>query len=282
MTPQVRVQTDPKVPRIKFNSNEELAKTKNMDSYQHYIDAEVGLWLYEMKKSPGLFSRLTHGVQGKINSLIPEKIHKAITMAIENMVKAVITGSAWIVPKADSSMTPMVRENRVRERIKWYRNTASAEGAITGAGGILLGFVDFPAFLTIKMKMLFDIAALYGADTKDYHERLFLLYIFQLSFSDQKRRNELVGLIENWEDFKSELPKEMNDFDWRTFQLDYRDYIDLAKLAQLIPIIGAGVGAVANYRLTEHLGRFAMNAFRLRILKGNTTALDLTPLILLK
>lgn len=253
-----------------------------MDSYQHYIDAEVGLWLYEMKKSPGLFSRLTHGVQGKINSLIPEKIHKAITMAIENMVKAVITGSAWIVPKADSSMTPMVRENRVRERIKWYRNTASAEGAITGAGGILLGFVDFPAFLTIKMKMLFDIAALYGADTKDYHERLFLLYIFQLSFSDQKRRNELVGLIENWEDFKSELPKEMNDFDWRTFQLDYRDYIDLAKLAQLIPIIGAGVGAVANYRLTEHLGRFAMNAFRLRILKGNPTALDLTPLILLK
>ena len=253
-----------------------------MDSYQHYIDAEVGLWLYEMKKSPGLFSRLTHGVQGKINSIIPEKIHKAITMAIENMVKAVITGSAWIVPKADPNVIPMVRENKVRERIKWYRNTASAEGALTGAGGILLGFVDFPAFLTIKMKMLFDIAALYGADTKDYHERLFLLYIFQLSFSDQKRRNELIGLIENWEDFKSDLPKEMNDFDWRTFQLDYRDYIDLAKLAQLIPIIGAGVGAVANYRLTEHLGKFAMNAFRLRILKSNTSALDDTQLILLK
>ncbi|WP_332911747.1 EcsC family protein [Algoriphagus boritolerans] len=117
-----------------------------MDSYQHYIDAEVGLWLYELKKPPGLFSRMTHGVQGKINSIIPEKIHKAITVAIENMVKAVITGSAWIVPKADQSLNLMIRENRVRERIKWYRNTASAEGAITGAGGILLGFVDFPAF----------------------------------------------------------------------------------------------------------------------------------------
>jgi uncharacterized protein (DUF697 family) len=253
-----------------------------MDSYQHYIDAEVGLWLYEMKKSSGLFSRLTHGVQGKINSIIPEKIHKAITMAIENMVKAVITGSSWIVPKADTSLIPMVRENRVRERIKWYRNTASAEGALTGAGGILLGFVDFPAFLTIKMKMLFDIAALYGADTKDYHERLFLLYIFQLSFSDQKRRNELIGLIENWDDFKSDLPKEMDDFDWRTFQLDYRDYIDLAKLAQLIPIIGAGVGAVANYRLTEHLGRFAMNSYRLRLLKNSTDLLGQTELKVLK
>ncbi len=239
-----------------------------MDSYQHYVDAELGLWLYEMKKPPGLFSRMTHGIQGKINQVIPEKVHRAITVAIENMVKAVITGSSWIVPKQDPSQSLLVRETKVRERIKWYRNTASAEGAITGAGGILLGFADFPAFLTIKMKMLFDIAALYGADTKDYHERLFLLYIFQLSFSDQKRRNELVGLIENWELFKDDLPKEMKDFDWMTFQLDYRDYIDLAKLAQLVPIIGAGVGAIANYRLTEHLGRFAMNAYRIRLMKN--------------
>lgn len=240
-----------------------------MDSYQHYVDAELGLWLVEMKKPPGIMSRLTHGIQGKINKIIPEKVHQAITIAIENMVKAVITGSAWIVPKTKANLNLKDREMKVRDRIKWYRNTASVEGAVTGAGGILLGFADFPAFLTIKMKMLFDIAALYGADTKDYHERLFLLYVFQLSFSDQKRRNELVGLIENWDDFKSELPKEMKDFDWRTFQLDYRDYIDLAKLAQLIPIIGAGVGAIANYRLTEHLGKFAMNAFRLRIMKND-------------
>lgn len=253
-----------------------------MDSYQHYVDAEVGLWLYEMKKPPSLFSRLTSGIQGKINNVIPEKVHKAITTAIENMVKAVITGSAWIVPKAEPQLPQLVRDTKVRERIKWYRNTASAEGAITGAGGILLGFVDFPAFLTIKMKMLFDIAALYGADTKDYHERLFLLYIFQLSFSDQKRRNQLVGLIENWDDYKSDLPLEMKDFDWRTFQLDYRDYIDLAKLAQLIPVIGAGVGALANYKLTEHLGKYAMNAYRLRNMKNAPKKIEPEPIKLLK
>lgn len=245
-----------------------------MDSYQHYINAELGLWLFEMKKSPGLFSRLTHGFQGKINEIIPEKVHKAITVAIENMVKVVINGSGWIVPRADPRMKPSDREMKVRERIKWYRNTASVEGALTGAGGILLGFADFPAFLSIKMKMLFDIAALYGADTKDFHERLFLLYIFQLSFSSQKRRNDLIGLIENWESHKAQLPKDLSQFDWRTFQLDYRDYIDLAKLAQLIPIIGAGVGAIANYRLTEHLGRFAMNAYRLRMLKNDPNLLE--------
>ena len=233
----------------------------------HYVEAELGTWLYKMKKPPSLVSRMTQNVQGKINEWIPEKVHLAITMAIENMVKGVLTGSGWIVPKADHSLSLQEREEKVRTRIKWYRNTASAEGALTGAGGILLGFVDFPAFLTIKMKMLFDIAAIYGFSAKEFQERLFLLYVFQLSFSSQKRRNELIELIENWDSYRASLPADSDEFDWKRFQLEYRDYIDLAKLAQLIPIIGAGVGAIANYRLTEHLGKYAMNAYRLRVLK---------------
>lgn len=237
-----------------------------MDTYHHYVHAELNSWLYQMKRPPSIGNRLTHGVQGKINQWIPEKVHTVITAAIENMVKVVLTGSSWIVPKPGETMPLKVRELKARNRIKWYRNSASVEGAVTGAGGILLGFADFPAFLTIKMKMLFDLAALYGLDTKNYQERLFLLYVFQLSFSSQQRRNDLIGLLENWDSYKNTLPTSLDKFDWKTFQLDYRDYIDLAKLAQLIPIIGAGVGAIANYRLTEQLGRNAMNAFRLRVL----------------
>lgn len=237
-----------------------------MDTYQHYVQAELTSWIYQMKRPPSLGSRLTHGVQRKINQVIPEKIHRVVTLAIESMVKAVISGSSWIQPKAAPQLGLKERELKVRTRIKWYRNSASAEGAITGAGGILMGFADFPAFLTIKIKMLFDIAALYGMDTKAYPERIFLLYVFQLSFSSQKRRNELIQIIENWEQYQQNLPGNWEDFDWKTFQLDYRDYIDLAKLAQLIPIIGAGVGALANYKLSEQLGKNAMNAYRLRLL----------------
>ncbi len=239
------------------------------DPYLHYVHAELLVWLLKVKRPPGILSKVSHGVQGKINSWIPETVHRAITVAIENMVKAVLTGSGWILPKAPGHISLKEREDKVRNRIKWYRNTASAEGAVTGAGGILLGLADFPAFLTIKMKMLFDIAALYGVDGKDYQERLFLLYVFQLSFSSQKRRNELIGLIENWDSFRDELPRDLSEFDWKTFQLDYRDYIDLAKLAQLVPIIGAPVGAIANYKLTEQLGEYAMNAYRLRMLEGS-------------
>lgn len=243
-----------------------------MDSYQEYIKAEMGLWLFKMKKESGLFGKLTHGIQGKINDWIPEKIHKAITLAIENMVKVVISGSTLIRPKPKAEMDFKTREDKIRKRIKWYRNTASVEGAVTGVGGILLGMADFPAFLMIKMKMLFDIAAFYGYDTKNYHERLFLLYVFQLSFSSQQRRNNLISILEDWDSFTETLPDDLSGFDWKSFQLDYRDYMDLAKLAQLIPIIGAGVGAIANYKMTEALGKSAMNAFRLRKFKKEKTS----------
>jgi hypothetical protein len=237
-----------------------------MDNYRHYVEAELGVWLFQMKKHPSLMNQLTNSVQNKINAWIPDKVHRTITVAIENVVKGVLKGSGWIVPQMDPSLSLKEREEKVRTRIKWYRNTATAEGAVSGAGGILLGLVDFPAFLSIKMKMLFDIASLYGFPANDFHERIFLLYVFQLSFSSQNRRNELIEIIEKWESYSQTISVDSDQFDWKLFQQQYRDYIDLAKLAQLIPVIGAGVGALANYRLTSHLGLYAMNAYRLRVL----------------
>ena len=35
-------------------------------------------------------------------------------------------------------------------------------------------------------------------------------------------------------------------------------------MAQLLPFVGAAVGAVANYQLLEQLGDTAMNCYRLR------------------
>jgi hypothetical protein len=114
------------------------------------------------------------------------------------------------------------------------------------------------------MKMLFEIAAAYGYDVKKFEERLYLLYIFKLTFSSQETRNQTLALLENWNDYIAKLPADVSDFDWRDFQLQYRDYLDLVKLAQLIPIIGAGVGAVANYQLANKLGQNAMQCYRLR------------------
>ena len=64
-----------------------------------------------------------------------------------------------------------------------------------------------------------------------------------------------------------QLPEDIHQFDWRSFQQEYRDYIDLAKMAQLIPIVGAPIGAVVNYRLINKLGTTAMHAYQMRWLE---------------
>lgn len=245
-----------------------------MQLYEQLAYAELSAWQIKMRKQPSIPNRIAKYTQTKINNIIPEKVHQGITFAIEKMVKGVLFGSKYLSSSPLQWASLEVRETLVRKKIEAYRNTASAEGAITGAGGILMGFADFPAFLTIKIKLLFEVAALYGYQVKNYKERLFILHIFQLAFSSQKGRNELVELVANWEDYSPTLSEDVDDFDWRKFQLEYRDFIDLAKMAQLIPVIGAGVGAVANYKLVNLLGDTAINSYRLRYFRKENKQID--------
>jgi hypothetical protein len=237
-----------------------------MSHYIHTISPVFRDWQKEMLKKPGFFNKLSKKLQTKINSYIPEKVHTALTATIKQMVRGVLFGAGITTSLPDEERSLEVKEAVIEERIKFYQKTASVEGGITGAGGILLGLADFPLLIGIKIKMLYEIAALYGFDIKDYKERLYILHIFQLAFSSHEQRRKVYLQMADWDTKKHHLPEDINAFDWRIFQQEYRDYIDLAKMAQLIPIIGAPVGAVVNYRLLKKLGVTAMNAYRMRIM----------------
>lgn len=236
-----------------------------MTTYEQQAHIQLQFWQHRMQKTPSLTDKLSKSVQNKINNFIPDKVHQTITVTIEKMIKAVLFGAKYTTgdtPATDMSL--QMREALIRQKIENYQKTATVEGAITGAGGFLMGLADFPLLLGIKLKLLFEIAALYGYDVKDYKERLYILYIFQLAFSSQQRRNEVYQLVAGWQGYSGSLPDDVAEFDWRIFQQEYRDYIDLAKMAQLLPVIGAAVGAIANYKLMDQLGDTAMNCYRLR------------------
>lgn len=226
---------------------------------------ELKRWQKKMNKRPSFINGVTKRVQTKFNNLIPENAQNLITEAIKNMIKAVLTGSEFIT-KAPLLYAPLEeRETLVNEKLNFYRKTATVSGAGTGAGGLLLGLADFPILLSIKMKFLFDTASLYGFDVKDYSERLYILHIFLLAFSSDEKRIQVYHQLLDWENYINTLPENMDSFDWKTFQMEYRDYIDFAKMLQLVPGIGAVVGAYANYQLMDKLGETAINAYRMRI-----------------
>lgn len=236
-----------------------------MYAYEYQVSAELHIWKKQMQKRPSILNWLSKKIQVKVNSWIPEKIHNAITTTLKQMIKGVLFGAKHTTANPFIADTLQTREKAVQKKIDFYRTTAAVEGGITGAGGILLGLADFPILIGLKIKMLFDIASIYGFDVDDYKERLYILHIFELAFSSHVHRKKVFLEMVDWNNKIQQLPKDINQFDWRNFQQEYRDYIDIAKMAQLLPVVGAPIGAVVNYSLIKKLGETAMNAYRMRL-----------------
>ena len=237
-----------------------------MDSYQMKTIQELNKWKKKMQKKPSLINKASKGVQGKFNDMLPEKYHQIMTVTIKNMIKGVLIGSQITTKKLYPLMSLEAREDLVREKIKVYKTASVIEGIGTGAGGFLMAMADFPLLISIKIKLLYDIASIYGFDIRDYRERLYILNIFQLAFSSQAGVNDVFAKMSDWDKDSKALPADLNLLDWRTLQQEYKDYIDLAKLLQIIPGVGAVVGGYANAKLLDKLGETAMNAYRMRVL----------------
>lgn len=232
--------------------------------FENQAYQEMKSWQEMLQRKPSFGNRLSTFAQEKWNSIIPEKIHQGITVVIEKMVKGVLFGARHTTFKLKANRSFSETEARADQLITRYQNTASVEGAVAGSGGFVLGLAEVPVLIALKMKLLFDLANVYGYDVKDYKERLYILHIFQLTFSSQAGRRKLYHTIANWEEYSHSLPDDEDTFDWRKFQQEYRDYIDLAKMLQLIPYLGAAVGFVVNKRLVRKLGFYAKNAYRMR------------------
>jgi hypothetical protein len=235
-----------------------------MHDYEQQAFAELQHWQRAMLREPGALNRAAVHLQNKINSYVPERVHATVTTVIKQMTRAVLAGSTYATAAPLLAGDLAQREALVREKIDRYRRMAAAEGGITGAGGFLLGLADFPLLLSIKLKLLFELAACYGYSGEGYQERIYILRIVQLAFSSDSHRRAVYLQMVDWDRQCARLPASLEDFEWRQFQQEYRNYIDLAKLAQLLPVIGAPVGFVVNNQLLKKLGEVAMNAYRMR------------------
>ncbi|MDF2837408.1 MAG: hypothetical protein K0Q63_3048 [Paenibacillus sp.] len=237
-------------------------------NYERKALEEIAVWERGLFKPPGWLERTSKTIGARINNLIPPKMHDIITTTIKSIVRTALFGAEY-TPRRDVERTSDLElaDQEGKRLFSLYQKIAVAEGAGTGAGGIMLNVVDFPALIAIKMKFLFELAHVYGYDTKHFAERVFILKVFQLTFSGPEKRAELLKSIKNWESEKGLWSSDAdysNNMDWETFQKEYRDAIDFRKMLQMVPGIGAVAGAWANYTILEELGESATNAYRLR------------------
>ncbi|MGZ8538936.1 MAG: EcsC family protein, partial [Flavisolibacter sp.] len=136
------------------NSPSYFSISKLLMTYEQQAYKELTEWQRKMMSRPTIMNRLSKRLQVKMNSYIPEKVHKAITVAIKQMIRTVLFGAKHTTKLPAPKQSLEETETEVLRILKKYRRTASVEGGITGAGGILLGLADFPILLGIKLKML--------------------------------------------------------------------------------------------------------------------------------
>ncbi|MFC6332028.1 EcsC family protein [Paenibacillus septentrionalis] len=237
-------------------------------NYEQKVRKEIADWEQKMFKSPGWLEKTSKTISTRINQVIPAKVHTVITTTIRSIVRTALFGAEYTPSRQvqrNRELEPADEE--AKELFSQYQKIAVAEGAGTGAGGIMLSMVDFPALIAIKMKYLFELAHVYGYDTKQFSERVFILKVFQMTFSGPESRSKLLSSIKHWHLEKEQWLSDTEyyrDMDWETFQIEYRDTLDFKKMLQMLPGIGALAGAWANYTILEDLREFAMNAYRMR------------------
>ncbi|GGF91094.1 ABC transporter-associated protein EcsC [Paenibacillus albidus] len=237
-------------------------------NYEQKVRNEIAAWERQFFNPPGWLERTSKTIGKRINNLIPAKVHNVITTTIKSIVRTALFGAEYSPQKpVQGTLHLELTDQEAKRLLSLYQKIAAAEGAGTGAGGIMLNIVDFPALIAIKMKFLFELAHLYGYDTKHFSERVFILKVFQMAFSGSEQRAKLLDSIKHW-DIEKELWISDTDYyknmDWETFQKEYRDAIDFRKMLQMVPGIGAVAGAWANHTILEELGEAATNAYRLR------------------
>jgi len=241
-----------------------------MSDYMEKVERELMRWKYKTLRSPSMPAKVSKRWQNKLNDKIPDKVHNVMTESVKQMVKATLASSDYL-SKQEILINQSLeeRENLLDKRIEMYKRTAALEGAGTGFGGIVLGLVDFPLLLNIKMKFLFEAARIYGYDSDEMEERLFLLSVFRLAFSKEDKKKKVFNEVREWENKNKSWQRygNLNEMDWKDFQLEYRDFIDLPKTLQLIPGFGAIVGATANYHYLDLLAYHTKNSYRHRLLK---------------
>ena len=108
-----------------------------MNKYEKEQIKKLKKWKKKVAKKPFIIDKVSKSTQNKINSMLPDKYHEVMTLAIKNMTKMVLLGSNYTNTKPIKDMSLEERDELAYKKIKLYKTTATIEGAGTGAGGIL-------------------------------------------------------------------------------------------------------------------------------------------------
>jgi hypothetical protein len=270
---------------------------------------EIMQWEYEGKGSlwdhcTTMTTQVIKACVKSTNNTIPASVSTTIRSTVEKVLQACFTGSMRTVAASsvlarakkcfgrEFSDISQLRDLELKQldELAWSYASSNQmlsllEGAGMGLGGLLLIAADIPALMVINLRLLIQLAYIYGIDASLPAEREFLLNIMMLASADQKDRHGIfwkldqaakyniqatVLSIQIEENITSEAMRRMVGTAHRiALKLSH------TKIAQLLPVVGLAIGAGGNYAFTRETTNYGMMTLRKRWLMRKYELVDL-------
>ena len=153
---------------------------------------------------------------------------------------------------------------------KWAIGFAGSEGFATGLGGTATMVADVGAVIVLAFRTIHKIAMCYGYEVKSAEDKEFVLNILSvLGANDMKEKKEALLALKS--DFLQKKIIEEVLMSNLVKKVAKQLGINLTKrkLMQIMPIIGAGIGAAVNASYINDIAWTARRSYQLKWLADN-------------
>lgn len=262
-----------------------------MSDYIINTKNEIHNWEIE---GPGFLSKVGSFVlwpaQKAAELLIPQGVQDAVGKAVESALRGLDNAANYTINKNEIKSRLESYRSKYDEDLQvcdeaakhywnWHLGYAAGEGAAVGAGGIFSLVADIPALFTMTFRQIQEIALCYGYDIDSDEEKEYIMQILRVgSTCDIKAKAEFVICMKQveevlikvtWKKMSESLAKqEISKLSLlaaiRNFAKSLGIQLTKRKALQMVPVVGALVGASFNYAFMNDAGRAAYMSYRRR------------------
>ena len=101
------------------------------------------MWQNKMLRKPSFVNNLSKKIQTKVNSWIPDKVNRAITVTIKQMVRAILFSAQHITAQPLQNTSLELREEMVRKKIDIYRKLQQWKAELQEPAAYFLALLTF-------------------------------------------------------------------------------------------------------------------------------------------
>lgn len=236
-------------------------------------------------RSPSVLPRAVRSVTAPLNTV-------ANRLIPPDVIEAAIRGADWVAAASIRDQTIShdfanldACEAAARDVRRWSLAYAATGGGAAGAFGAAGLAFDIPATMTLALRTARLIGLSYGFGQNDRREQVYILDILQLAAANsQTERDAALARL-------AEGRAAMDRDDWQKVAemtghasgasaaiqrvaLTLGANLSARKVAQVMPVVGAVVGASVNAAFQNDVADAAQFAFRARWLEVNEQLLD--------